>query len=282
MQTKRIQEIYSGTKTKDGAGVHLTRMIGNTALEMFDPFLMLDIIDSDDPGSYIAGFPDHPHRGFETVTIMLEGTMRHKDSIGNQGILNAGDIQWMTAGRRVIHSEIPEMVNGRLKGFQLWVNLPATQKMLPARYQNIAADKVPLVPLYGGQLRIITGIYNEIEGAAIAKTPIRILDVSLDEEILWRVDVNPKNDFFICVYGGSILAVDSDMKVSEIFAPATVLFDGPGAVEVMAGKTGAELLFCEGRPIRETVARYGPFVMNTRKEIEKAIEDFNAGILAVT
>lgn len=164
--TRHLAGISPGMPATDGAGVQLTRMVGTPELDMVDPFLMLDRIDSDDPESYIAGFPNHPHRGFETVTIMLEGLMRHRDSVGNDGLLRPGDIQWMTAGRGIIHSELPEMIDGRLKGFQLWVNLPAEKKMMSPGYQDISAEDIETAEFDGGRARVIAGEYLKVQGAA--------------------------------------------------------------------------------------------------------------------
>jgi redox-sensitive bicupin YhaK (pirin superfamily) len=278
--TRYLRAISPGMPTSDGAGVQLTRMVGTPHLDMVDPFLMLDRIDSDDPDSYIAGFPNHPHRGFETVTIMLEGLMRHQDSVGNNGLLKPGDVQWMTAGRGIIHSELPEMVDGRLKGFQLWVNLPAEKKMIPPAYQDIEAGKVQTVDFDGGSARVIAGAYLGKEGPAKAQIPIRLLDVRLDANATWRIDVEDGNDLFMCVYEGAISGRDPQGGAHEIPKPAVALFGGNGAVEVEAGPDGADILYCEGRPIGEPVAKYGPFVMNTREELQQAVDDFNNGTLA--
>ncbi len=278
--TRYLRAISPGMPTSDGAGVQLTRMVGTPHLDMVDPFLMLDRIDSDDPDSYIAGFPNHPHRGFETVTIMLEGLMRHRDSVGNNGLLKPGDVQWMTAGRGIIHSELPEMVDGRLKGFQLWVNLPADKKMMPPAYQDIDASQVGSVDFDGGSARVIAGGYLGNEGPAHAQIPIRLLDVRLDANATWRIDVEDDNDLFMCVYEGAISGCDLQSGAHEIPKPAVALFGGNGAVEVKAGPDGADILYCEGRPIREPVAKYGPFVMNTREELQQAVDDFNNGTLA--
>ncbi len=176
---------FPGVPATDGAGVNLTRMIGTGYIDMLDPFLMLDRIDSDDPDSYIAGFPDHPHRGFDTVTILHEGLMRHKDSVGNEGIIGPGGVQWMTAGRGIIHSEMPEMVEGRLSGFQLWVNLPSQLKMSEPSYQDISANKINISKFDGGHVRVIAGTYGNTMGAACPKTEVRILDVLLESKVAW-------------------------------------------------------------------------------------------------
>ena len=270
----------SGVPATDGAGVKLTRMIGTPELDMVDPFLMLDRMDSDDPNSYIAGFPDHPHRGFETVTLVQDGLMRHKDSVGNEGVLGPGDVQWMTAGRGIIHSEIPEMIEGRLSGFQLWVNLPSHLKMTAPNYQDIPAKDIPCTELEGGHVRVIAGKYGKNTGPAIPKIKARLLDVILGDNIAWSITPGTKMQFFICVYEGSIKVCDSLEQTKIVPAPAIVLFQGVGKIELCAGTGGARLLFCEGQPINEPVARMGPFVMNTKTELMQAVEDYNSGLLA--
>ena len=278
--TRHLAGISPGMPATDGAGVQLTRMVGTPELDMVDPFLMLDRIDSDDPESYIAGFPNHPHRGFETVTIMLEGLMRHRDSVGNDGLLRPGDIQWMTAGRGIIHSELPEMIDGRLKGFQLWVNLPSEKKMMSPGYQDIPAADIETAEFDGGRARVIAGDYLKVHGAAQAQIPIRLLDVRLDPGAEWRIDVPTGNDLFMCVYEGSVTGTGQDGGCHAVSSPAVAVFGGVGDVIVTAGDGGAEILYCEGRPIAEPVAKYGPFVMNTREELQQALDDFNAGTLA--
>ena len=276
-----LTAISPGLPTTDGAGVQLTRMVGTPQLDAVDPFLMLDRIDSDDPDSYIAGFPDHPHRGFETVTIMLEGLMRHQDSVGNNGLLRAGDVQWMTAGRGIIHSELPEMIDGRLKGFQLWVNLPAEKKMMPPGYQDIPADRISTATFDGGEARVIAGNFEGIDGPAQVQIPIRLMDVCLSASVEWTLEPERGNDVFVCVYEGAMQAVDAEGQMHDVPAPGVGVFGGDGKLTVTASAAGAEILYCEGRPIGEPVEKYGPFVMNTREELQQALDDFNNGKLAV-
>jgi quercetin 2,3-dioxygenase len=278
--TRYLTAISPGMPTTDGAGVQLIRMVGTPQLDMVDPFLMLDRIDSDDPDSYIAGFPDHPHRGFETVTIMLEGLMRHQDSVGNDGLLRPGDVQWMTAGRGIIHSELPEMIDGRLKGFQLWVNLPAEKKMMPPGYQDIPADRISTARFAGGSARVIAGEFEGVKGPAQPRIPIRLLDVRLEAGSAWTVTPADGNDMFMCVYEGAVDGPDNEGGAHTIAAPGVAVFGGEGSVTVTAGADGADILYCEGEPIREPVEKYGPFVMNTRAELQQAVDDFNSGKLA--
>ena len=277
---RHLKLISSGTPTTDGAGVKLTRMVGTAQLEMVDPFLMLDRIDSDDANSYIAGFPDHPHRGFETVTIMLEGQMRHQDSVGNEGLLGPGDVQWMTAGRGIIHSEIPAMLGGRLRGFQLWVNLPAAYKMMAPAYQDIPAAQIPKLDFSGGHARVIAGAFLAATGPARSQTPLRLLDVGLEPDAHWSITPTTSSNVFICIYEGELRALDQDSVEHAATAPAAVVFNGDGELRIRAMGAGAQLLYCEAAPINEPVARYGPFVMNTHAQIEQAIYDYNQGVLA--
>ena len=281
MSDKRYLALnVAGMATSDGAGVALTRMVGTQQLDMVDPFLMLDRMDNDDPDTYMAGFPNHPHQGFETVTVMLEGQMRHQDSVGNDGLLAPGDIQWMTAGRGIIHSEMPEMISGKLKGFQLWVNLPAALKMILPTYQDIPSAEVPIKDTGGATVRVLAGTYDGATGPAKAQTPIRILDARLEAETAWTITPVDGHNVFCCVYEGAITAVDDQGAERAVTAPAVAVFSGDGPIEITAGADGAEILYCEGHPINEPVARYGPFVMNTRKEIEQAVRDYNDGTLA--
>ena len=277
---KTVSRVYAGMPTSDGAGVQLTRMVGTPELDMIDPFLMLDRMDNDDPDSYMAGFPNHPHRGFETVTIMQEGQMRHEDSVGNSGLLTPGDVQWMTAGRGIIHSEIPEMLEGRMSGFQLWVNLPAKYKMVPPKYQDIPADKIPSVSGEGYKVRVIRGEYEKTKGPAESLMPVRVLDITMEKQANWSVTPNKNNTHFLCIYEGSILANNTEGQKQEIASPSVVVFEGEGHIQITNTNNPSSILYCEGTPLNEPVARYGPFVMNTQSEIKQAVDDYNSGVLA--
>jgi hypothetical protein len=267
-----------GQPTSDGAGVSLTRVIGSAGLDSFDPFLLLDEFRSDDPNDYIAGFPNHPHRGFETVTYMLAGRMRHEDNQGNTGLLGPGSVQWMTAGRGLVHSEFPEQEEGLMWGFQLWVNLPARDKLTAPRYQDIQGDKIPEVALgAGARARIIAGNINGVEGPinAVATEPV-YLDLLLDGGAAYTAALPEGHNVFAYVYQGD----------AEIGGTATSIQRGELAVlshgatlPVVAGKDGARLIVVAGRPLNEPVARYGPFVMNTAEEIHQAFADYRAGRL---
>jgi len=274
-----IAKSVTGTPATDGAGVKLMRIIGTPALDSIDPFLMLDEFGSDDPGAWIAGFPDHPHRGFETVTIMLEGRVRHADSVGNKGVLESGDVQWMTAGRGIIHSEMPERADGRLRGFQLWVNLPAKLKMIPPRYQDIPAARIASVAGGGATMRVIAGEAFGVAGAASTLIPVRLLDVSIGPNAAFEIDVPESHACFVYVYEGTAHGLDRGAQSRQLTKGELAVLEGSGIVKLAAGTSPVQLLFADGAPIREPVARYGPFVMNTRDELVKAFGDYSRGEL---
>ena len=274
-----IAKLVPGMETSDGAGVRLTRMIGTPQVDMVDPFLMLDRFDNDDPGAYVGGFPDHPHRGFETVTIMLDGKMRHRDSTGGEGVIGPGDVQWMTAGRGIIHSEMPEQIEGRMRGFQLWVNLPAKEKMNPPAYQDITVDTIPVVEGAGIRVHVVAGIYENVEGPAKSHTPIRLLRVELTPGTAWMVTTEPGRNTFFCLYEGSVTGSDSQGRDKQALAPSLAVLAGTDETTLTAGPEGASLFLGEGVPIGEHVARYGPFVMNSKDELIQAFQDFESGRL---
>lgn len=269
----------AGVPATDGAGVKLKRVIGSPALDMVDPFLMLDEFGSDDPESWIAGFPEHPHRGFETVTIMLDGRVKHADSVGNQGVIEAGDVQWMTAGSGIIHSEMPERAEGRLRGFQLWVNLPGKLKMIAPRYQDVRAERITAATGNGATARVIAGEAFGVKGAADTLMPVRLLDVKVDANAAFEIDVPDEHACFIYVYEGDVRVTDRSGNPVDVISGTLALLVGNDGVRLEAGESGAKLLFADGKPIREPIARYGPFVMNTREEVQKAFEDYSRGEL---
>lgn len=273
-----VQQLVRGRPTSDGAGVRLTRVIGTSSLPDLDPFLMLDEFRSDEARDYIAGFPEHPHRGFETVTYMLAGRMRHRDNQGNSGLLAAGSAQWMTAGRGILHSEMPEQENGLMWGFQLWINLSAKDKMTAPRYQDIPPETIPVVMEPDGTaIKVIAGRVGDTEGAVrgIATDPI-YLDVKLPAGGAFRHVVPAGHAAFVYVYDGTA-TVGGENVVAVERGQLAVLGQGEAvAVAATAGKA-AGLLLVAGRPLGEPIAKYGPFVMNTAEEIHQAIEDFQAG-----
>lgn len=243
---------------------------------------MLDEFFSDNPNDYLAGFPSHPHRGFEAVTYMIDGHMRHEDHLGNQGDLGPGDAQWMTAGRGVIHSEMPQQSEGRMRGFQLWINLPAKEKMKPASWRDIAASDIPVVPIpAGGQVKVIAGIYEGTAGPINGHekkltTDPSYLDVSLPAGSEVVVPVSPGYHAFIYMYEGSATIGDVGEGSLLPYRSAGVLSDS-GNVRVLALEQGARFLLLAAKPIREPVVQYGPFVMNTREEIEQTLADYRDG-----
>lgn len=279
---RALQRVIESMATSDGAGVKLRRSIGQGPTARLDPFLMLDEFGTDNPGDYIAGFPPHPHRGFETVTYMLDGHMRHEDHLGNVGELTSGGVQWMTAGRGIIHSEMPQQEAGRMRGFQLWINLPAAEKMKPAAYRDIPADQIPLAePAPGVRVKVIAGSVAA-DGKAVAgpiqglSTQPVYLDVALEAGAHFSHALPPEHAAFLYVYEGGV-AVGPDLRRLKAQSAGVL---SPGAtVEVRAQDVPARFLLLAGRPLGEPVVQYGPFVMNSAAEIEQAIADYQSGNL---
>ncbi len=273
-----VARLLPAQATRDGAGVEIRRVAG-TAAEL-DPFLLLDEFGSEDPDDRLAGFPEHPHRGFETVTYMLAGHMEHRDSNGGHGRLGPGDVQWMTAGRGIIHSEMPLQEHGRMHGFQLWINLPARAKMVPPRYREVAAADIPVAEHGGVRVRIIAGEYQGRSGAVagIATDPT-YLDVALEPGALLEHAPPDGHTVLLYLYAGEA-RVGAAAAPAPLAAGAAALLGRQGAVRVEAAGAPARLLLLAGRPIGEPVVQHGPFVMNTREEIERAIADYRSGRLA--
>jgi len=277
MTIRSLQRVIPSIAASDGAGVKLRRSLGASQLARHDPFLMLDEFFSDDPDDYLAGFPSHPHRGFETVTYMLDGHMQHKDSGGNTGDLGPGDVQWMTAARGLIHSEMPQQTEGRMRGFQLWLNLPAKEKMKAPAYRDIAAQEIPVVRVAGGQVKVVAGRFGETPGAVHGgSTDPHYWDVHLEPNATFEANVPSGYNAFLYAYEGEA-AVGEEAKPLPHRA-AGLLGDGD-AVRIRTGARGARVLLLAGKPIGEPVVQYGPFVMNTRAEIEQAIADYQSGAL---
>jgi quercetin 2,3-dioxygenase len=289
MHTRTLDHVIPSMPTSDGAGVKLRRSVGSQRGLYVDPFLMLDEFYSDDPDDYLAGFPAHPHRGFETVTYMLDGHMRHEDHLGNRGDLGPGDVQWMTAAHGIIHSEMPQQSEGRMRGFQLWLNLPAKEKMRPARYRDIPAREVPRVALsQGGEVRVIAGApalpggttLGPVNGAGerLSTDPL-YLDVRLPAGQELTLPLAAGRGAFLYTYEGSGEVGAAGAARALPHRAAGVLSDGD-ELRVVAGAQGLQCLLLAARPIGEPVVQYGPFVMNTREEIEQALADFKSGRLA--
>ena len=285
MSTQRsLQRVIPSIAASDGAGVKLRRSIGASQSLRHDPFLMLDEFFSDDPDDYMAGFPAHPHRGFETVTYMLDGHMQHQDSHGHTGDLGPGDVQWMTAAHGIIHSEMPKQTEGRMRGFQLWINLPGKEKMKPAAYQDIPSTKIPVIDAAEGvTAKVIAG---SLDGKAGAKavgpigglsTDPRYMDLRFKAGSVVEVPVPAGHNAFLYVYEGDAV-IGSERKALPHRA-AVLLSDGD-RVRIEAGASGAGVLLLAGKPIGEPIVQHGPFVMNTREEIEQAVADYQSGKFA--
>jgi quercetin 2,3-dioxygenase len=281
MVVRTLKHVIPAVATSDGAGVKLRRSIGQRQGMWLDPFLMLDEFSSDNPNDYIAGFPSHPHRGFETVTYILDGHMLHEDHLGNRGDLIAGGVQWMTAGRGIIHSEMPQQTAGRLRGFQLWINLPAAEKMKPAWYRDIAPHEIPVVKLVaGGEVKIVAGTIK-VDGQDHAgpiqglSTDPLYLDVRLSPGAVFEHAVAPDYTVYVYPYEG-IMLVGNDQTLSA--HNGGVLSEGDQIVVQAVNET--RFLLLAGKPLREPIVQYGPFVMNTRAEIEQTLRDFQSGEFA--
>lgn len=273
---RSVTKILEGMETSDGAGVSLRRYIPTPQLDMLDPFLLLDMFSSDNPDDYMAGFPPHPHRGFETVTYLLHGKMRHKDSAGHEGVIHAGGVQWMTAGSGIEHSEMPEQDNGLLQGFQLWVNLPASQKMMPPRYQELEPEQIPVEENNGMRIRVIAGVTTHgTRGAVtqIAAQPI-YFDVELAANRVFEQTLGEQHAALVFVIAGEINVhgVTPNTVVKNQLAVLST-----GTELKITAQQDSRFLLIAGQPFNEPVARHGPFVMNTRDEIEQAFRDYRSG-----
>jgi redox-sensitive bicupin YhaK (pirin superfamily) len=271
MNYQKIKKIVEGIQTIDGAGVNLTRIIGSPELNMLDPFLLLDEFGSDNPDDYIAGFPPHPHRGFETITYMLNGKWQHKDSAGNEGKLGEGSVQWMTAGRGIIHSEMPIQTDGLARGFQLWLNLPKEKKMIEPAYQDIESEQIPIVKEKAGMVKVISGNFHGTVGPGQSHTPILILDIQLLENSELTIPLTDGWNLFSFIYEGDVFA---GQKLSK---GQLAVYEKDGCVNFKTKDNKAGIFFAAGEPLNEPVARGGPFVMNTRGEVLQAFEDFQNG-----
>ena len=274
-EIRKVQQLHAPQATSDGAGVKINRIIATRELDYLDPFLLLDHFGSDNPNDYIAGFPLHPHRGIETVTYMLKGSVTHRDSMGNEGTIHTGDIQWMTAGGGIMHEEMPHASADGMAGFQLWVNLPAKLKMTKPRYQEVAAKDIPVVEKDGANILVIAG---EVEGVVGAVSEIyaepSYLDVTLDAQRTFTHAIPRGHTVFAYLFAGSATFEDSGDVIDN---PTLIVFQDGDAVNIQAGDQAARFILVSGKPLHESVARYGPFVMNTEEEIKQAIRDLQRG-----
>ena len=274
----RVMRTLKGMPASDGAGVKLTRVIGSPQLDMLDPFLLLDEFGTDQPEDYLAGFPEHPHRGFETVTYMLDGRMRHKDNHGNEGLLVPGSVQWMTAGRGLVHSEMPEQQEGRMRGFQLWVNLPARDKMVEPRYQEFAPDRIPeATPADGVRVKVIAGVVDGVRGPIEqpATDPL-YLDIALQPGATWTHVLPDGHNAFAYVFEGAARIGEGE-EARNLRTHELAVLGGGNRLVVRPVDAEARLIVVAGRPLGEPVARHGPFVMNTREQLMQAFVDFQQG-----
>lgn len=275
-RTREIERIVQGIATSDGAGVKLTRVLTNQLQQRLDPFLMLDNFGTDNPDDYIGGFPDHPHRGFETITYMIAGRMRHRDSAGNEGLLQNGGVQWMTAGRGIVHSELPEQEEGRMDGFQLWLNLPAKDKMTAPWYRDIQSAEIPEARLDGGVLvRVIAGSSHGVAGAMQREVTEPIyLDVHFDAAARFSQGIPADFNAFIYVYDGVLRVGEQELGTQRM---GLLRNDAQSDGVIMQSAGPARALVIAGRPLNEPIAQYGPFVMNTQAQLQEAVADYQAG-----
>jgi hypothetical protein len=280
LQLRPVDRLIDPQQVLEGAGVRLIRSIATRTLDYLDPFLLFDHFGSDDPNDYLAGFPMHPHRGIETVTYMLAGSVHHRDSIGNAGTLGAGDVQWMTAGRGILHEEMPKPVGGRMSGFQLWVNLPARLKMMRPRYQEIPAATIPEVERQPGvHVRVIAGQYDGVRGPVteIAADPV-YLDVALAPGCTFRQPVERGHNAFAYLFEGEgLFGIGSGEPGRAVSPPRLVVLGDGDLIEVRSVGQSVRFLLISGKPLYEPIARYGPFVMNTREEIEQTLRELRSG-----
>ncbi len=278
LRPRGVERLVAGTATSDGAGVKLTRVLHGALQKRLDPFLMLDAFGSDDPNDYIAGFPDHPHRGFETITYMIAGRMKHRDSAGHEGLLENGGVQWMTAGRGVIHSEIPQQEHGVMEGFQLWLNLPGHDKMQAPWYRDFGARDLPRFTADGVTAVVIAGESHGVAGAVTREATAPLyLDLHLDAGARFAQPLPPGHNAFLYTYRGEVTVAGRDAPAGRM----AILANDPEADGVVIeAKEAAKALLVAGRPLAEPIAQYGPFVMNTEEEIYQAVSDYRDGRLA--
>ena len=272
--TRELIKTTPGIPATDGAGVEMTRIIGTPDLDMLDPFLLLDCFESEQPQDYIGGFPDHPHRGFETVTYLLEGRMRHRDSAGNEGVIEANGVQWMTAGKGIVHSEMPEQEDGLLMGFQLWVNLPKADKMTEPAYQGFTESEIPVEQRDNGALvRVITGQTDEGAVGPVVNNFVKptYLDITLPAGVVFQQSLDYSDNAFIFVIEGEVKVGEQARSLGN---RRLGILSGGARVAITAGERDCRFLLVAGQPLNEPVARGGPFVMNTRQEVLQAFDDF--------
>ena len=273
---RAVERVVTGREIMEGAGVRITRVLTQDLQRRLDPFLMLDVFRSDDPNDYGAGFPSHPHRGFETVTFMVDGRMRHKDSAGHEGLVENGGVQWMTAGRGVTHSEMPEQENGMMEGFQLWLNLPASEKMCAPWYRDFSGEDLPKFTTdQGVRVTVIAGEIGGVKGAVQrAGTEPLFLDLEFPAGATFTASLRPEFNVFVVVYRGSVGADNTPLRQRQM----AIFANQCSAIALTATEPSRAILLA-GRPLNEPIAQHGPFVMNTKAQLQEAVADFNAGRL---
>jgi len=279
MNTRKVQQVITGQATTDGAGVDLVRVIGQPALMDLDPFLLLDAFRSDDPNDYIAGFPPHPHRGFETVTYLLNGRMRHQDNTGNEGVIEPGGIQWMTAGSGIVHSEMPEQQDGLLEGFQLWINLPGANKMDRPAYQEHDATNIPTETRASTTIKVISGVTSQGTTGPVSQplTDPVYLDVTLQPDTEFNENLTADHNAFVYVINGQLVLEHTDGDQIDLDRDQLAVLSKGDTVALRSGDQGGRFLLVAGKPLNEPVARGGPFVMNTAAEVRQAFSDYQRG-----
>jgi redox-sensitive bicupin YhaK (pirin superfamily) len=279
-QNRSFERVITGNQTTDGAGVRLYRVFGHDQTTRLDPFLMLDDIHSSDPDDYLAGFPEHPHRGMETVTYMISGSITHRDNLGNKGIIRSGDVQWMTAGSGIIHQEMPQRYEGMLQGFQLWVNLPRKDKMMPPRYREVPSETIPKVKLADDvEVRIIAGKLKDVQGPVRdIVVPVDYFDVSMPKGSRFIHRLQRGRNAFAYVFSGSV----SDGGGSTARSGQMAIIETGEEARFEADQSGARFLLVSGEPIREPIAWGGPVVMNTREELDEAFREIENGTFVKT
>lgn len=284
MTYRQVAQIYTSQPTTDGDGVKINRSVVNRKLGEFDPFLLLDEIESDEAADYMGGFPEHPHRGFETVTYMKQGKMRHRDHMGNEGLLEPGSVQWMTAGKGVLHSEMPEQIDGTMHGFQLWINLPASEKMTDPKYREYSEMNIPTIPLANSSyIKVIAGHYSE--NGKVTSGPIQggatnpdYFDLHLNKNTETDLTLKSENTALVYVYQGE-LSVKYGETITTVKKGQMAKLSSGERVSVTSDTLNTGALILSGKPLAEPIANWGPFVMNTQEEIEQAIEDYRNGVL---
>ena len=278
---RKVVNIINGIPTTDGAGVELVRVIGQSALMELDPFLLLDAFRSDNPDDYIGGFPAHPHRGFETVTYLLNGRMRHKDNTGNEGIIAAGSVQWMTAGKGIIHSEMPEQENGLLEGFQLWINLPKSHKMTSPQYQEYDNDSIPTEDRNNASIKVISGKTSHGTQGPVQQplTAPLYFDIQLEANTTLTETLPHEHNAFVYVIKGEVTLLDEKNEIVSIKRDQLAILTKGESLTLTANDQSTQFLLIAGKPLNEPIARGGPFIMNTQDEIQQAFSDYQNGLL---